>query len=216
MVPIYIKLGTADEFHDERLNFHLVELSPKGILDYSNLNEHITLGLLSGEIVQISEAEYYALTPPPATPPITVIPTELINITEFIDPCPLDATLFFAHYAGKWYKVLWSTIKQCASTGSFTPLKFRVGDPANDLDVLPDVAEDRFTNPALAGKNAANLQVIINGIEIYHRSTYEPQADEAEHDWWVLHEDTNPGDTDGMLKRSVNFLEKDIVVIRGI
>ena len=219
MVLIYIKLGTADQYDDEQLNFHLLEgVKEAQILDYTNINANIINGLIAGEIVQISAAEYYALTPLPTDPPITVIPTELINITDFLDPCPVDATLFFAYYAGKWYKVLWSTIRECAggSGGIGDRLAFRVGDSGNNLSILPDVGDDRFINPALVDKDPDDLLVTINGVEVYHRSFYEDRGDEDDNDWWVLHEDAGPDDSPGMFKRSGDFSDKEIVVIRGL
>lgn len=216
MVLIYIKLGSATEFHDERLNFHLVAGKPSGILDYTNINEHITTGLIAEEIIQISEAEYYSLIPPPPEEPIVVVPSELINITNYLPPCPLDATVLFAHYAGTWYKILWSTVKSCV--GGFSSLRFRVGDSTNDLDVLPDVGENKFVHPSLVGKTHSQLMVTINGAELHPRSTYEDRGDQNDFDWYVLHEDLVPDDTPGMFQRNpaVPFGDKEIVIIRGI
>lgn len=210
MVLIYIRLGTATEYHDERLNFHINGTVPAGILDYSNVNSNINQGLLSGQIVQISMAEYYTLVPPAPGDPIVVVPSELINITNFLNPCPLDATVLFAHYGGQWYKILWSTIKACIAGSN--SLQFRIGNPLNDLATLPDDGEFEFTNPLLNGKTPEQIQVTVNGVEIYHKSLYEPLGDEGDYDWFTLHEDLTPG----KFKRATAFTSTELVVIRGL
>jgi hypothetical protein len=216
MVNIYIKLGTASEWHDERLNFHLDSNHPKGFLDYSNLTEEIFAGLIALEIVQIDVTEFNGIADPP--PPIIVNSNDLISITAEIGPCPNPDTIFFARYQGVWYKVLWSTIKECASGGAQTLFKFRVGDsglPAwapsdGDSSFIPLNGVDPMLADIIADGEWDKLLITLNSVELYHKSTYTNQGDDADFNWYDIDLDT------GEFSTNLALATKDIMIARKI
>lgn len=217
MVQIFIKRGTALSWYDERLNFILDDGNPKGVLDYLNLTEEIFAGLLAGEIVQISEDEYNGIGSPPD--PIIINSNDLISITQEIGPCPNPDTIFFARYQNVWYKVLWSTIKECAQGGATTVFKFRVDNPDQPAWV-PAEGESAFipldddSAPVLThiieDGDWDKLMVSLNGVELYHKSFYEDAGDETEFNWYDIDLDA------GEFSTNLGFSNKDIMICRKV
>lgn len=219
MVLLYIKLGTATEFYDERLGVVLTLLKPRTIVDANNVTYNITSALNSGAIVQLDAAQYYAETDDPTNPPLVVNPPELININEYMPPCPDNAFVMFGWIGSKWYKILWSTLKQCLGSAP-SSIQFRVGAPDIENPEYPEDGDDSFINPLLENKSPQQLIVTRNGTIIYHKSLWH-EDDQADNVWYTLHgEDPgsisgNTGSTPGKFKLNIPFLNKDIITING-
>ena len=218
LVPIYIKLGTASQWDDERLDFHLNSGITKGILDFSNINDHIINGLNALEIVQITEAEYYGIGPSGGGGPIIINPPTLATITQFMGPCPNPAFIMFGYYNNQWYKILWSTLQTClggGGGGGAAPLRFRVGNPADvGASDLPHDGDASFINAFFTGTTKEHLLVTRNGIELYNKDLIDPAnytGDDAM-DFYEVHADA----TANKFKVNALFANKDIITIRKI
>jgi hypothetical protein len=206
---IYIKLGTATEYEDDRLALHLNlgENLIKAALDYNNLTPEIHEGLNAGLIVQISEEEYNSLSSGPVDP-ISVDTNYLITLSNYMPPCPLPAFVMFGYYDSKWWKITWETIKACLGGPAITtPIKFRVGNFGNPIWAPVDAAVS-FTHPDLIGiTNFDRLLVLLNGVELHHKDIY-PDAEKPDYNWY----DINP--VTGEFTPNLPFAEKDILSIR--
>jgi hypothetical protein len=173
MSVIYLKLGSVNDYVDERLAFHLNDLiKPAGALEYENLNEDITRAINAGQLVQISNVEYFNLIN-------TLEPSEAINVTtsylvtlqNYFNTCPNPTSIFFLYDSGQWYKVLWSTLKNCIA--GRIAFKFRVGE-ADPPFPIPADTETIFQHDFLKGKDYRNLTVTAGGVEIHEVSMYDP------------------------------------------
>lgn len=209
MVPIYIKLGSALSYDNERLDFHLDSEVTAGILDYNNLNEEIYRDLSAGLIIQIDAAEYYSIGGGPM-PPIYIDPGGLITLVHFLPPCPADSAIFFAYTGGKWYKVLWSTIKSCIGVGSGIKFRFFVQDP-KELSWHPAEGDTTFINTGLIGKTSEKLLVTLNGVELYPKSTY-PVSEQGNYNWYTVNEITDNGE----MSVNVPYANKDVLSVKEI
>lgn len=173
MSVIYLKLGSVNDYVDERLAFHLNDLAkPAGALEYENLNEDITRAINAGQLVQITSVEYYNLlnSTEPAEA-INITTSYLVTLQNYFNACPNPTSVFFLYDQGQWYKVLWSTLKECiASSVSF---KFRVGE-ANPPFPIPADTETVFQNDLLKQKDPRKLRVVVGGVEIYEAGMYDP------------------------------------------
>lgn len=176
MPLIYVKLGIGiTEFRDEQLDFELEDPNvPAGAVDYGNMTENFTAALNAGTIIQISEADFFNIQGGliPATP-INITTNYLISLNKYMNVCPLDNSVFFMLQDNKWYKILWSKIKQCVS-GAKLNLLFRVGDPAYTNPNYPEDTDTIWTNPIFIGKDYKKLIFTYGSVEIFEERMYDP------------------------------------------
>lgn len=184
-VIIYIKLGTATEFYDEALDFHLGgNYFTAGALQYNNINPHIFSSLTAGLIVQINETEYNSIissTTPPNTP-ILITPSYLFALANFFVGCPGNNDVFFMLSAGGWYKILWSTMKSCILSSSSVNMVFRVGSGGNINGTTTPVPNDG--DISLQDDSLKNKQItlMVQGTELYPNTVYvDPMGDFIDH-----------------------------------
>lgn len=215
MVPIYIKLGTADHYEDDRLGFLLDETNGPvaAVLDYNNLTPEIFQGLNAGLIVQITEEEFYGLQTEP-TPPINVDTNYLITLSNFIPPCPTNGFVMFGYYDSKWWKITWQTIKECLGGTSTLSnvIKFRIGNAGNPVWV-PAAESNTFQHDDLIGitpELCDKILVLLNGVELHHKSYYDNGVpnDVTDFNWYEIDDET------GDFTMNLNFADKDILSIR--
>lgn len=204
---MYVKLGDVTEYTNERLGFHLIAPDfPAGTLDFQNINDEIISDLNSGHIIQINSAEFNtiigAIVP---SDPIIVTTNYLLTLTNYLAVCPLDASVLFLYQDNKWYKILWGTLKDCATggVGGYNNL-FRVGSA---LAPLPQPGDLSFTLPTLIGKDPLKLQMFSNGGEIFNESMYTV-PERAIYDNWSLNAGT------GLFTRTQAFQDKEIIRLK--
>lgn len=173
MPLLFIKLNTGvPSFSSEELGLFLSTATGKiaAALDYSNINQDITVGLNSNVIIQITQEAYYALPNP--NPPTYLTPNGIITASEYIAGCPNPTDDFWLVRGGKVYKILWSTLKNCilSSAGgqNLYSLEFTVGDDSTEPGLtLPAPGDTSFLIPSLNGVN--KIRVEYNGLPIYNK-----------------------------------------------
>lgn len=211
MVPIYIKLGTALYYDNVRLDFHLTAEKPAGVLDYNNINDEISADLNNGLIVQITASEYYGLSAGPLEPPLYIDPSYLPGVSQYQAPCPLNSFVMFGYYGGSWYKILWSTIKQCIASQGVS-IVCRIGN-SDCVAPLPQADSNTFTHDDLIGKDVDKLIVSLNGAIIYPKKYYEEELaidSEERYEHYEIDPDT------GQFTKTSNFVNKDILSIQEL
>jgi hypothetical protein len=208
MPLIYIKLGTATSYFDERTDLEL-NTTDKVVqaLDFLNLNEKLFTDLNAGRIVQVSEQEFLDLTSNIPSKKKLYIPTnDLPTMNEFLVGCPNDNAQLFIFYNNTWYSALWGTLKNCVKGDPVREI-FRVGFA---IAPYPQPGDAAFTLSTLVGRDPEKLCVKINGVQIYHKTMY--QADEwPETDYYEL--DSGIG---AFTRPNVAFQTRDIVDISEV
>jgi hypothetical protein len=207
MSVIYLKLGSVNDYVDERLAFHLNDLiKPAGALEYENLNEDITRAINAGQLVQISNVDYFNLIN-------TLEPSEAINVTtsylvtlqNYYNGCPADTSVFFIYDSGQWYKALWSTLKSCIA--SRTSYKFRIGETDPPYPIPADT-QTAFQHNGLKNKNPRNLTITAGGVEIHEASMYDPaELASGDIDYYTLDPAT------GTITRPATFSQGEFISI---
>jgi hypothetical protein len=170
---IYVKLGPGQtDYRDERLDFTLEEnTQPAGVLDYQNLNEKVMADLNANRIVQITAAEFFNILSTVVPNPVLNITTNyLVSLQNYLNSCPNDNAVLFLYQGNKWYKALWSVLKNCV--GSNLNVVFRVGDAALPK---PQAGDSVWNEPALfLNKNYKRTILKLNGLEIFEERLYDP------------------------------------------
>lgn len=162
---IFFKLGSVAAWYHQRFN---IRLQQGGIfasyIPINNIDAEIAQGLNIGEIIQITEAEYYSIGP---TGPGIEINPNTITLANFLVGCPIDQAVFFTWVGGTWYKIWWEDIKSCITLtatlilqGSFKVGK--VGYPQKGDNVWQD---NNFKDKSMRMK--------VNGITMYTEDEWQ-------------------------------------------
>lgn len=202
MKIIYFKLGSVDTFDHERLSIHLNDPGLTAAqLDYGNADEDIFSALNAGEIIQITEAEYWTIihagTPPPD--PIVVSTDYLLHLVNSLSACPADSAVFFCYQSGSWWKVPWSLLKSCIDAK--INVKVKMGGAGAPIDI--DATE--YTNLSFINKN---MRCRVNGVMQYTRAEWDLDND-PELDGSVDYTDFNS--STGKFTRPAGFKKGELI-----
>lgn len=202
---IYFKLGVGiTTFSDESLGIYLSTPSRLAIAtDLTNTNANIYSALLAGIIIQINEQEYYTILG--ATPPVILTPVNtnyLFTLSTELQECPAGTDTFFLLKENRWFRVSWTTMKNCINQVSL--FLFRVGQGGLYRGTpIPNDGDTTYQNDELKNRD---ITLTVNGIRMYPSSVYDP-ADLPEIDYYLHDKDT------GIITRPYTFKNKEIIQI---